>query len=127
MEPGDQIIAGALAMTGPSRPWELLLALPALAGGLAGAAGLFSSLSPPQLLGPVLVFVPFLFAWPLQFRRKPVFVAVTQRQFICYGMSRFGHEPSRLLFSAPLAAVRVTNLGGWMPILRVVRYSVRAT
>jgi hypothetical protein len=123
MEPGDQIIAGALAMTGPSPAWELLLALPALAGGVAGAAGLFSSLSPPQLLGPVLVFVPFLFAWPLQLRRKPVFAAVTQRQFICYGMSRFGHEPSRLLFSAPLAAVRVTNLGGRMPNWGAVRYS----
>jgi hypothetical protein len=123
MEPGDQIIAGALAMTGPSPSWELLLALPALAGGVAGAVGLFSSLSPPQLLGPVLVFVPFLLAWPLQFRRKPVFVAVTQRQFICYGMSRFGHEPSRLLFSAPLAAARVTNLGGRMPNWGAVRYS----
>ena len=123
MEPGDQIMAGALAMTGPSPAWELLLALPALAGGVTGAAGLFSSLSPPQLLGPVLVFVPFLLAWPLQFRRKPVFVAVTQRQFICYGMSRFGHEPSRLLFSAPLAAVRVTNLGGRMPNWGAVRYS----
>ena len=123
MEPGDQIMAGALAMTGPSPAWELLLALPALAGGVTGAAGLFSSLSPAQLLGPVLVFVPFLFAWPLQLRRKPVFVAVTQRQFICYGMSRFGHEPSRLLFSAPLAAVRVTNLGGRMPNWGAVRYS----
>lgn len=123
MEPGDQIMAGALAMTGPSPAWELLLALPALAGGVTGAAGLFSSLSPSQPLGPVLVFVPFLFAWPLQFRRKPVFVAVTQRQFICYGMSRFGHEPSRLLFSAPLAAVRVTNLGGRMPNWGAVRYS----
>jgi hypothetical protein len=122
MEPGDQIMAGALAMTGPSPAWEMLLTLPALAGSVAGAAGLFSNFSPPQPLGPVLVFVPFLFAWPLQFRRKPVFVAVTQRQFISYGMSRFGHEPSRLLFSAPLAAVRVTNLGGRMSVWGSVKY-----
>ena len=82
---------------------------------MTGAANLSGNFSPPQLLGPVLVSSRFLIAWPLQFWRKPVFIAVTQRQFICYRMSRFGHEPSRLLFSAPLAAVRVTNLGGRMP------------
>ncbi len=124
MEPGDQFMAGALAMTGPSPAWEMLLTLPALAGGVAGAANLFGNFNPPQLLlGPVLIFVPFLIAWPLQLRRKPVFVAVTQRQFICYGMSRFGNEPSRLLFRAPLETVRVTNLGGRMPNWGAVRYS----
>jgi hypothetical protein len=122
MEPGDQIMAGALAITGPSTAWEVLLTLPALAGGVAGAANLSGNFSPPQLLGPVLVFVPLLIAWPLQFWRKPVFIAVTQRQFICYRMSRFGNEPSRLLFSAPLAAVRVTNLGSRMPNWGSVRY-----
>ena len=123
MEPGDQIMAGALAVTGPSAAWDLFLALPALAGGVTGALGLFSSVNPPQLLGPVLVFVPFLFAWPLQLRRRPVFVAVTQRQFICYRMSRLGNEPLRLLFSAPLAAVRMTDRGGGMPNWKAVRYT----
>lgn len=123
MEPGDEIMAGALAITGPSPAWDLLLGLSALAGVAAGAAGLFSSFSPPQLLGPVLVFVPFLFAWPLQLRRRPVFVAVTQRQFICCRMSRLGYEPSRLLFSAPLSAVRMTALGGRVPNWEAVRYS----
>jgi hypothetical protein len=123
MEPGDQIMAGALAMTGPSPAWDGLLALPALVGGIAGAEGLFGSFSPPRLLGSVLVFVPFLTAWPLQLLRKPLFVAVTQRQIICYRMSKLGNEPSRLLFSAPLAAVRMTLLGGRVPNWRAVRYS----
>jgi hypothetical protein len=123
MEPGDQIIAGALLMTGPSPVWELLLALPALAGGVAAAANLFGGFSPPQLISPVLVFVPFFVAWPLQLSRKPVFVAVTQRQFICYRMSRLGNEPSRLLFGAPLAAVRVTSRGGRVPSWRSLIYS----
>jgi hypothetical protein len=123
MEPGDQIMAGALAMTGPTPAWDLLLALPALAGGAAAAANLFGGSSPPQLLAPVLVFVPFLFAWPLQLSRKPVFVAVTQRQLICYRMSRLGNEPFRLMFSTPLEAVRMTRLGGRMPNWRAVRYS----
>ena len=122
MEPGDQIMAGALAIAGPSLSWDMFLTLPALAGAVAGAVGLFSSLSPPQMLGPVLVFVPLLFAWPLQFWRKPAFIAVTQRQFICYRMSRLGNEPSRLLFGAPLAAVRVTNLGSRMPNWGSVKY-----
>lgn len=38
MEHGDQIMAGALAITGPSAAWDMLLKLPALAGGVAGAA-----------------------------------------------------------------------------------------
>jgi len=122
MEPGDQIMAGALAITGPSNAWDLLLALPALGAITAGAEGLFGSFSPPQQLGPGLVFTPFLLALPLQLRRKPVFVAVTQRQFICYRMSSLGNEPSRLLFSAPLAAVRVTFLPGRMPGWRAIRY-----
>jgi hypothetical protein len=123
MEPGDQILAGALAMTGPSPAWDLLLALPVLVGAGAGAEGLFGSSSPPQLLGPVFVFLPFLLAWPLQLSRKRVFVAVTQRQLICYRMSGLGNEPSRLLFSAPLAAVRMTRLDGRVPNWRAVRYS----
>jgi hypothetical protein len=123
MEPGDQIMAGTLAMTGPSPAWELLLALPALAGAVAGAANLFGNLSLPLLISPVLVFVPFLLAWPLQLSRRPVFVAITQRQFICYGLSRLGNEPSRLLFSTPLTAVRTTVLGGRMPNWKAVRYS----
>jgi hypothetical protein len=123
MEPGDHIVAGTLAMTGPSPAWELFLALPVLIGTTAAAEGLFSSFSPPQLLGPVFVFVPFLLALPLQLSRKQVFVAVTQRQLICYGMSKLGNEPSRLLFSTPLASVRMTRLGGRMPNWRAVRYS----
>jgi hypothetical protein len=123
MEPGDQIMAGALATTGPSAIWDLLLTLPVLAGTVASGVGLFGSFNPPQLIGPFLVFVPFLLAWPLQLRRKPVFIAVTQRQFICYRMSRLGNEPSSLLFSAPLAAVRMTSLRGRMPLWVSVRYS----
>jgi hypothetical protein len=123
MEPGDQIMAGALAMTGPTPAWELLFALPALIGGTIGAEGLFSSFGPPQSLGPIFVFVPFLFALPLQLSRKQVFVAVTQRQLIVYRMSKLGNEPSRLLFSTPLASVRMTRLGSRVPNWRAVRYS----
>jgi hypothetical protein len=75
---------------------------------------------PPTTAQPFLLFVPFLLAWALQFWRRPVFVAVTQQQ--CYAMSRFGNEPSRLLFSAPLEAVRVTNLGRRVPNWRAVKY-----
>jgi hypothetical protein len=122
-EPGDQIMAGTLATTGPSAIWDLLLGLPVLAGTVASATGLFGSFDPALLIGPFLVFVPFLLAWPLRLRRKPVFVAVTQRQFICYRMSRLGNEPSRLLFSAPPAAVRLRFVNSWMLNWESVRYS----
>lgn len=123
MEPGDQIMAGTLAITGPSTAWDLLPVLPGLAGSAAGAAGLFSSFSFPDVAAAGLGVVPYLLALPLQFWRRPVFVAVTQRQLICYRMSRLGNEPSRLLFCAPLAGVRMTSLSGGMPPWRSVRYS----
>jgi hypothetical protein len=53
----------------------------------------------------------------------PVFIAVTQRQFICYRLSRVGNEPIRPLFRAPLTWVRMTTLVSGLPRGRSVRYS----
>ena len=122
MEPGDQIIAGALVITGPSAAWDLFPALCAVVCGVLGSAGLFSSFSPPPIvagLGVATVLLPL----PLQLRRRPLFVAVTQRQLICYRMSKLGTEPSGMLFCAPLAAVRMTRPGGRMPHWTSVRYT----
>jgi hypothetical protein len=124
MEPGDQIIAGTWAMSGWSAAWDALAGLPAIAGGVVGAGGLFGSFNPPSGfgvtvglgLGPVVLL-------PLQFWRRPVFVAVTRQQLICCRLSRMGGEPTRLLFRAPLAAVRMTSLRGGALRWRSVRYT----
>jgi hypothetical protein len=123
MEPGDQIIAGALAMSGYSPAWDLLAAVPSLAGGVVGSVGLFSNYTASP--GPTLAGLglgSFILS-SLQLQRRPVFVAVTQRQFICYRLSRVGSEPTRLLFRTSLASVRMASLGSWAPRWRSVRYS----
>jgi hypothetical protein len=122
MEPGDQIIAGALAMSGYSPAWDVLASVPSVAGGAVSSVGLFSTAGSPGLALVGLGVSPFILV-PLQIGRRPLFVAVTQRQFICYRLSRVGSEPTRLLFCAPLASVRMTSLGSWAPRWRSVRYS----
>jgi hypothetical protein len=60
------------------------------------------------------------------FLSRPVFVAVTQRQLICYRLSGMTGRPVRLLFSAPLAAVRVTpghRMPVWVTCWRSIRYA----
>lgn len=73
------------------------------------------SLEPFQLLASFLPLV--LLIW-----RRPVFVAVTQRQLICYRLSRNNNAPVRLLFCAPPSSTRVTYLGRLWPTWRSVRY-----
>ena len=125
MEPGDQIVAGTWAMAGPAPAWDALGALPAIAAGVIGALVLFGNLSGPwssSAVGVDLGAISF-FLFPLQFLRKPVFIAVTQRQLICYRLAMMGNDPTRLLFCAPLTAVRVTRAGRGAFRWRAVRYS----
>jgi len=123
MEPGDQIIAGTLAMSGYSPAWDVLAAAPAIGSGVAGTVGLFSNYSPSPALVLVGLGLSPLILVPLQHRRWPVFLAVTQRQFICYRLSKVGNEPTRLLFRAPSTSVRLTTLVNGVPRWRSLRYS----
>ena len=124
MEPGDQIIAGTLAMPGSAPAWDALAALPAIPVGIAGGINFFTNVSSPifGVLAGIGVLSAFLML-PLQFRRAPVFVAVTRQQLICYRLSRMGNEPARVQFCAPLASVRITSLGSALPRWRSVRYN----
>jgi hypothetical protein len=123
MEPDDQIIAGALAMSGCSPTWDVLAGGPAVASGVAGAVGLFSSYTGSPALALVGLGLSPLILVPLRHWRRPVFIAVTQRQFICYRLSKVGNEPIRLLFRAPSMAVRMTSLGCGAPRWTSVRYT----
>jgi hypothetical protein len=114
MEPGEQIIAGTWAVTGPT-PWlEMLSAVPYAL--VLAVAGITTSAN----------LVPFwelvnLASLLLLFMRRPVFVAVTQRQLICYRLSRMNNAPVRLLFCAPLPSTRVTTSAS-APRWRSIRY-----
>jgi hypothetical protein len=117
MEPGDRIIAGMSAMTGPAPLLDLAAGLPAVAvlfvsiGARTAATALWGALA------------SWLLSTALQFSRRPVFVAVTEHQLICFRLSRIGSEPTRLLFCAPLIAVSMISVGRGVPRWRSVRYS----
>jgi hypothetical protein len=102
LEPGDQIVAETWAITGPG-PWldvagaVIVMALE-FAGFKFGAGAFWGSLT--------LVCAPLA----LQLMRRSVFVAVTERELICYRLSRMTNDPDRLWFRAPLLTVRVTSL-----------------
>jgi hypothetical protein len=117
MEPGEEIMAGLLAIEGLPPLLDLIVALPLVTFSLAsidtGRSGFGVGVG---LLGSLLTLAT-------QFLRRPVFMAVTQRQLICYRLSRFGSEPVRLLFCAPLTAVRLTGGGHGILRWKSVRYS----
>ena len=115
MEPGDQIIAGTWAMAGPGRWLDLLAVVPFFA---FSEVAFTTGASPSPLWGVTPSLVPLvLLAW-----RRPVFVAVTERQLICYRLSRMTNEPVRLTFGAPLLAVRMTSLGRSVARSTSIRY-----
>lgn len=124
MEPGDDIVAGMMTEAGPRPGLDMLAALVAIGIGMGGWFDLFGpGLSPSARA--VLGIVSFAAGpWPVitLVVRKPVFVAVTQRELMCYRMSRFDHAPVRLLFRAPPACVRITG-SGRRGLWSSVRYS----
>lgn len=103
LEPGDQIVAETWATTGPG-PWldvvgAILVMASEFAGFKIGTAALWG--------GFTAICVPLT----MMIMRRPVFVAVTERELICYRLSRGTNDPDRLWFRAPLLTVRVTSLG----------------
>jgi hypothetical protein len=123
MEPGDQIIAGTFAMSGYSPSWDALAAVPTIAGGVAGLLGLFSNYAASPGSSVLGVGLGAFIMSSVQLQRRQVFMAVTQRQLICYRLTRVGYEPTRLLFGVPLASVRMSSLGNSALRWRSVRYS----
>lgn len=113
MEPGDDIVAGTMTAA-RSRP--CLEVLVVLAGLGIGTVELFGNLGhglnpgARAILGAV-GFGAGMAPAVAQIMRKPVFVAVTQRQLICYRMSRFDHAPVRLVLRAAPTSVRITSSG----------------
>jgi hypothetical protein len=119
MEPGDQVVADMLAQTGPTLGIDLAVSLILVVGGLADGALLiwrivhgYGSADP---LGGALIFGGLLAA-VLALRRKQVFLVVTRRQFICFGLGRSG-TASRLMFAVPIQSGSITR----------TRWSVRYT
>ncbi len=129
MWPGERIVAGVRAEAAPFQLPVLAIRLAALglslAWGVLATIHLVVLLSSQQAPGPS-PFMPFLVVPAVLATQlstwlvRPVFIAVTDRQVICYRLSFFDQQPSRLLFAVPLAEVRVTRYrqGRWFASLR---------
>jgi hypothetical protein len=124
LEPGEVIVAGVLADAGPRPSLDMLAALAAIGVGIAGTFDLLGSGLTPgarTVLG-IVSFTAWLAPAVAAMMRKPVFAAVTQRSLICYRLSRFGHDPVRLLFRAPPDAVHLTDSARRGRLWSAVRY-----
>jgi hypothetical protein len=117
VEPGDRVIAGMSAMTGPAPLLDLAVGLPVIVLSFVGIGARTDVIA---LWGGL---ASWLLSTALLFSRRPVFIAVTERQLICYRLSRIGSEPTRLLFCAPLITVSMTSVGRGALRWRSVRYS----
>ena len=117
MEPGDEIMAGLLAKTGLPPLLDSIAVLAPVAVAFAGIipGGSMTFIWAGSLPSLATIAIPFL--------RRPVFVAVTQRELICYRLSRIRNKPVRLMFRAPLTLVRLTGTSRSVLRWRSVRYS----
>lgn len=116
MEPDDEIMAGMLAMVGLPPLTETAVGLPFIVLS-------FASIDAGRNI--LVVWITLLGSWltlAISLRRRSVFVAVTQRQLICYRLAKFGGGPVRPLFCTPLAAVRITGTGRRTLNWKSVRY-----
>ena len=103
---------------------DMLAALAAIGVGIADTFDLLGSGLTPgarTVLG-IVSFTAWLAPAVAAMMRKPVFAAVTQRSLICYRLSRFGHDPVRLLFRAPPDAVHLTGSARRGRLWSAVRY-----
>jgi hypothetical protein len=107
MEPSEKIIAGAAADRGTS---PVVVALCVVGAGLFPLIALLtnSGLTSHKYWWLHLVD-GLVFPLAAYFLQRPVFIAVTNRQFICYRLARLGHRPVRMGFAAPLTAVRISS------------------
>jgi hypothetical protein len=117
MEPGDEIMAGLLAKTGLP---PLLDSIAVLAPVAVAFAGIIPGRSMTFIWAGSL---PSLATVAIPFLHRPVFVAVTREQLICYQLSRIRNKPVRLMFRAPLTLVRLTGTSRSVLRWRSVRYS----
>lgn len=87
-------------MSGCSPAWDVLAGAPGVASGAVSSVGLFSNSTASPGLALVGLGLSPLIQVPLQLVRRALFIAVNHGQFICCRLSRFGNEPTRLLFCA---------------------------
>lgn len=115
MEPDDRIVAGTWAAAGPG-PWLDILAIAGFFVLEMAALRMGASPGPLwEMTGPAIPMATY-------FWRRPVFVAVTERQLICYRLARITNDPLGPRFCAPVPTVRMTALSGRLAPWWSIRY-----
>lgn len=106
LEPDDRIVATIRAV---ERSRQVLAAWGSLALGAAWVVAVVLTREIEVALPLAIVTGAVNLA--LWSRQKPYFIAVTERQFICHGVTWLRGRPTRLAFTAPLPAVSLTVSG----------------
>jgi hypothetical protein len=103
LEPGDRVVA---TMRAVERSRQVLAAWGSLVLGVAWLAAVV--LTRNFAVAVPLIIVTIAVNLALWSRQKPYFIAVTERQFICHGVTWLRGRPTRLAFTAPLPDVSLT-------------------
>jgi hypothetical protein len=112
---GDQIVADLRAITGPGLRWDLLiqpvLGIAAVIGAVSAWRDLVSGPGSESHLALAATMIPLLAGtgWSAvtALTRRPVYVAVTERQIIVVQM-RSRRKPVRVLVAAPIGGLHLT-------------------
>jgi hypothetical protein len=105
LQPGERIAAGSAVTSDPSRWGAAALLVAALALTAAGLASLLGRLP----ADPVSALALPVLGLGIQFLPRPMYIAVTDRQLICYRLSRLRTTLGRPAFAVPFADLRIVN------------------
>jgi hypothetical protein len=109
LQPGEQVAAG-IVMTSPPSRWAVAAFLvPAVALVAVSLAGLFGQHPGPLTAGPAAGLVPVLLVLGIESLSRRMFVAVTSQRLICLRLSRLRRAPRQLVLAVPLAEVRIVQ------------------
>lgn len=114
MAPGEQILAGAYGVTGLRRPWSLVSTAIVLMSNPVFDPAVDRFTSMHSLAGFVLTMCPAIaLALEAAYRRRRVFLAVTDRQLICIRMSSLGTDKPIVRVPREMVVMRGGPGGRW--------------
>lgn len=101
--PGEQVAAGSMVTSDPSRWGAAVWGVASLALGAVGVLILLGAL--PS--SPALTMAALALGWGVLYLPRPMYVMVTDRRLVCCRLSRFRRRPRGSVIAAPLHDLRI--------------------